>query len=165
MFESFTGNVVCGICSVIERSAGTKGAVMKQMLILAVASALAVVSGGALAQGAANATGEARLASVVDGRTAGTPTDCINLRDIASTQIIDRTAVIYHMRNGTIYVNRPSGAAFLDRGDILVTDTHSSRLCRVDIVRLVDGGSRMPSGTLGLGPFVPYPRSPLGNGR
>ena len=138
---------------------------MKRMLTIAIATALTAVSGVALAQDANNAEGEARLAQAVNGRVAGTPADCINLSDIDSTQIIDRTAIIYRMRNGTLFVNRPSGAAFLNRGDILVTDTHSSRLCRVDIVRLVDSGSHMPSGTLGLGQFVPYPRSPLGNGR
>ena len=138
---------------------------MKRISAIAIATALTAVSGAAFARNASNAEGEARLARAIEGRAAGTPTDCINLRDIDSTQIIGRTAIIYRMRNGTIFVNRPSGAAFLDRDDILVTDTHSSRLCRIDIVRLVDSGSRVPSGTLGLGQFVPYPRPPLGNGR
>jgi hypothetical protein len=87
--------------------------------------------------------------------------DCIYQRDINSTQIIGRTAIVYKMNNGTIYVNRPdSGKTFLDRDDVMVTDTHSNQLCSIDIVRLLDSGSHFPSGTVGLGKFVPYPRTP-----
>lgn len=138
---------------------------MKWPFALAFATGLVMLSGIAMAQSNRNNEGEARLARAVDGRVAGTPIDCINLRDIDSTQIINRTAIIYRMRNGTLYVNRPSGAAFLGSSDVLVTDTHSSRLCRVDIVRLVDNVTRMPSGTLGLGQFIPYPHPSRGNAR
>ncbi|PZU57695.1 MAG: hypothetical protein DI547_13400 [Sphingobium sp.] len=108
----------------------------------------------------------ARLAKLTDGRTAGTPVDCLPLRNIRSSQIISRTAIVYEGMNGTLYVNRPrSGASFLHDGQILVTDTHSPDLCSIDIVRLVDSASRMPSGSIGLGPFVPYPRVPRPAGR
>lgn len=102
---------------------------------------------------------EARLAKITAGRVAGEPVDCIQQHQISSTEIINRTAIVYRMNNGTIYVNRPaSGATFLSKGDILVTDTRSSQLCDVDIVRLLDSSARMPSGTVGLGKFIPYPR-------
>lgn len=99
---------------------------------------------------------EARIAKVLAGRVAGEPVDCIPQHQIQSTQIFDRTAILYKVGR-TWYLNRPtSGANFLDRDDVLVTDTHSSDLCSIDIVRLLDSGSHFPSGTLGLGKFVPY---------
>ena len=99
----------------------------------------------------------AELAKAIEGRTAGEPVDCLNLRDIRSTRIIDRTAILYETAGGTIYVNKPEGGAYsLDKFDVLVTDTRSSRLCDLDIVRLYDTAARMQIGFVNLGEFVPY---------
>ncbi|GMV31463.1 MAG: hypothetical protein AMXMBFR59_35880 [Rhodanobacteraceae bacterium] len=98
-----------------------------------------------------------QLAKAIEGRVAGAPVKCIRLRDIRSTRVIDRTAIIYDTLGPTIYVNRPTaGAAFLHDDSILVTDTHSSELCSIDIVKLMDPGSKMLTGSVGLGEFVPY---------
>lgn len=103
----------------------------------------------------------AEMSRLLEGRVAGKPVDCINLRDIRSTRIISRTAIVYETIGGKLYVNRPdSGRNFLDKWDVLVTDTHSDRLCSIDIVRLYDNGARMPSGSVGLGEFVPYTKKP-----
>ncbi|MEP9359688.1 hypothetical protein [Sphingomonas sp. KR3-1] len=110
-----------------------------------------------------NAKGEAELAKAIAGRTAGKPVDCIFQRDIRSARIIDGTAIVYEMNGGLLYVNRPrSGASSLDWNNIMVTDTHSSQLCSIDTVKLIDSGMRMPVGWVGLGDFVPYPRPPKG---
>lgn len=99
---------------------------------------------------------ETRLAKALTGRVAGKPVRCIQQRQIQSSEIFEKTAILYKA-GGTWYLNRPaSGAAFLDRDDVLMTNTHSSELCNVDIVRLLDSGSHFPSGSLGLGDFVPY---------
>lgn len=98
---------------------------------------------------------EAQLAKAVAGRIAGEPVRCIRLRDIRSTQIIDRTAIVYTV-GSTVYVNSPAGAAFLRRDAVLVTDTHSSELCDIDTVKLLDPGTRMLLGSVGLSTFVPY---------
>ena len=97
-----------------------------------------------------------RLARALEGRTAGTPVDCLNLRTIRSSEIIDHTAIIYRTNGNRVYVNYPDGADFLDRDDILVSRTYGSQLCSIDIVQLVDRSSRFPSGSVGLGKFVPY---------
>ncbi len=146
---------------------------MKKSLSMVLAGALVASAGFAVAgvarahedhhapaaPTAAQARAEARLAKIVQGRTAGAPEDCIVLQQINSTEIVDGTAIVYRMNNGTIYVNRPpSGANFLRRDLVLVTDTHSPNLCGVDIVRLVDSSLRMGAGSVGLGKFVPYPR-------
>lgn len=103
------------------------------------------------------ARGAAELAKALEGRTAGEPVDCLYLRDIRSTRIIDRTAILYETRGGTIYVNKPDGGAgSLDKWDILVTDTHLSQLCDIDIVQLFDVTSRIQTGFVQLGEFVPY---------
>ncbi len=116
---------------------------------------VASFSGGAGA--AARLDPEAKLARSLDGRVAGVPVDCLNLRDIKSSQIIDRTAILYETRGGTIYVNRPdAGSESLSGWDVLVTRTHMNRLCSIDVVDLYDSGARMRTGSVFLGPFVPY---------
>ncbi len=124
------------------------------------AAALATAALAGMPAAAQNARGEASLDKIVAGRTAGSPVGCINLRDIRSTEIVDDTAIVYRMNNGTLFVNRPGSGSILDRDDILVTRTIGTRLCRIDIVNLVDRGSQMPSGSLSLGDFVPYSRLP-----
>ncbi len=134
---------------------------MRGTMPILVASAM-LLSAGAL-QAKTNRDPEAQLVKIIAARRAGNPTNCIDQHQIASLQIISRTAIVYRMNNGTIYVNRPtSGASSLQRDDVLVTDTHSPRLCNVDIVKLYDNSSHMTNGSVGLGKFVPYPSPPLG---
>lgn len=101
------------------------------------------------------AKAEADLAKALAGRTAGKPVNCINLRDIRSSVIYPGVGITYEVGR-TLYVNRPTGANFLGRDDILVTDTHSSQLCSIDIVRLLDRTANFPTGSVGLNKFVPY---------
>ena len=118
--------------------------------------AAALVSAAAPAMSAPRADQEAKLARALEGRVAGEPVDCINMRNIRSSQIIDRTAIIYDA-GSTVYVNRPrSGRESLDQWDTLVTKLHSSQLCSIDVVSLYDPSSQMQSGFVFLGEFVPY---------
>lgn len=108
------------------------------------------------AQAAPREEPEAQLARAVEGRVAGKPVDCINLRNIRSSKIINDTAIVYDAGN-VVYVNRPrAGRESLDQWDTLVTKTHSSQLCSIDVVHLYDTSSRMNTGTVFLGEFVPY---------
>ena len=121
-------------------------------IIVAAASVLAVAPG----QAAPRLTPEARLAKAIEGRVAGEPVDCINLRSIRSSRIIDETAILYEV-GSTLYVNRPrAGQESLDRWDTMVTRTFGSQLCSIDTIRMVDPGSRMLTGIVFLGDFVPY---------
>lgn len=118
--------------------------------------AAALFATGVQAQAKPNEKGEQKLTKALEGRVAGEPVNCINLRNIRSSRIIDGTAIIYEVGN-TLYVNRPpSGASFLRTNDALVTQTSLSQLCSVDIVRLFDTAARFPRGSVGLGQFVPY---------
>jgi len=119
-------------------------------------------TGAAVAHPSDKSQGEAKLAQALEGRVAGTPVDCIPLRDIRSSRVIDGTAILYDT-GSTLYLNRPdSGASWLDDNDVLVTDTHSSQLCSIDVVRLFDNASHTPDGSVGLGKFIPYskPKNP-----
>ena len=101
--------------------------------------------------------GEARLARDLAGRVAGEPVGCIRLHEIQSSWIIDRTAIVYEGRGGTLYVNRPrAGRESLDRFDVLVSSPFGGQLCSIDVVRLLDSTSQLQTGSVFLGPFVPY---------
>lgn len=103
-----------------------------------------------------NKAGEAALAKAIAGRVAGKPVSCINQPSIRSSQVIDRTAIVYES-GGTLYVNRPRiGAESLDSDDILVSRTTGSQLCSLDSIRLLDNASRIEQGFVTLGEFVPY---------
>ena len=126
---------------------------MRKLIPLAVA-AIAAATG--VSQAAAKASPEVRLERALEGRVAGAPVDCINLRNVRSSQIIDRTAIVYDA-GSTVYVNHPRGGAqSLDGWDTLVTKTHSSQLCSIDIVDLYDITSGFQTGVVFLGEFVPY---------
>jgi len=97
---------------------------------------------------------EVRLEKPLEGRVARKPVNCIRPCQIQSSQIFEKTAIVYKV-GGIWYVNR-LGSNFLRRDLVLLTNTHSSELCSVDIVRLLDSGLHFPAGSLGLGQFVPY---------
>jgi len=104
-------------------------------------------------------TGEERLAKLLEGRVAGEPVDCISTVVNKSSQVIDKTAIVYGSGR-TIYVQRPrSGASSLDSDDVLVTRLTSPELCSIDTVQLHDRGvGHFWKGFVGLDKFVPYTR-------
>ena len=127
---------------------------MRQTVLLL--STLMLASAPAAAS-APETKGEAKLARDIEGRIAGAPVDCLRLHDIRSSWIIDRTAIVYEGRGGTLYVNRPrAGRQSLDRFDVLVTAPFGGQLCSIDVVRLYDSTSQLQTGSVFLGPFVPY---------
>lgn len=126
---------------------------MRKLVSLLVGS---VLLASAPAQAAPRLTPEAKLAKAIEGRVAGEPVDCVNLRNIRSSRIIDRTAIVYDA-GSTIYVNRPrAGAESLRDWDTMVSKLYSSQLCSIDVVQTYDSGSRFFTGNIFLGEFVPY---------
>ena len=102
---------------------------------------------------------EDQLAKLLEGRVAGAPKDCITLSSVDSSQVINKTAIVYR-DGGTLWVNRPrSGADSLNDDDVLVTKTTTSQLCSIDTVELHDRSSHMYNGFVSLGEFTPYRRA------
>lgn len=128
-------------------------------LIPALFAAAALAAVPAAASAREKLTPEAKLEKLLEGRVAGEPQNCLPLTSSASSQIIDKTAIVYRV-GSTLWVNRPKGGAdSLDDDDILVTKTSGSQLCSIDVVQLHDRSSHMYSGFVSLGEFVPYRRA------
>jgi hypothetical protein len=114
-------------------------------------SALLLASGGAQAA-------HPSLDKALAGRTAGQPESCIQQNFIDSSDTFDG-AILYRMRSGPDYLNRPAQCPQL-RPDVgLVSTTPSTSICRGDIVQIVDFTSHTSYGACGLGDFIPYPRT------
>ena len=131
---------------------------MRKLLPLIAASML--IGGAAQAKPVDH---EAELARLLAGRVAGQPVDCIDMHRVISSHIVPGTAIVYDA-GGVLYVNRPrAGAESMDDWDIMINRLWSSQLCSIDTVELVDQGSRMYSGSVFLGEFVPYRRVRTGS--
>lgn len=132
---------------------------MKRLLAALLVGAT-IFGAGATADARPKMSPQQQLDKLLAGRVAGKPVDCISLLDSNTTQIIDKTAIVYGWGR-TIYVNRPANPRDLDSDDILVTKIRGggSQLCRLDIVNLRDRTSHMMTGFVNLGQFVPYTRA------
>lgn len=122
------------------------------------ATAIGAMTFGAAPAQAQRGTPEQQLERALEGRVAGEPVNCIDLRAVRNSRIINHTAILFES-GGTIYVNRPrSGASSLSNWDTQVVRPFGSRLCQVDTVRMVDPASGIDRGVVFLGDFVPYRR-------
>ena len=127
---------------------------MRKLAMLAL-----LVAAPAVAGVAKPADGEAQLARALEGRIAGEPVACVHLSRVRSVRVIDRTALLYDM-GGILYVNRPrAGASSLDRSDTIVSRPFGTRLCSNDTLQMIEPYSRIQSGIVFLGDFVPYRRA------
>ena len=122
-----------------------------------------LIAGVALAAGPAQArerlSPEAQLARMLEGRVAGEPVDCINLRNVRGSSVIRDTAIVYDA-GSVIYVNRPrAGADQLDDWSAQVSRPFGNRLCSIDPVQLIDLTSGSFRGVVFLDEFVPYRRA------
>jgi len=115
---------------------------------------------GAAALSAANAEkrvqeNEARLARMLEGRTAGEPQSCIPILRPKQFEVIEGVALIYDSGD-ILYVARPTDPETLRRDDVLIVDRHTSQLCNSDVVRTVDRNNGFVTGVVFLKQFVPY---------
>ncbi len=91
--------------------------------------------------------------------TAPKSVSCINLRDIDSTDVQDDKTIIFKMRGKKYYKNdlgsRCSGLGFAKAFSM---KTHSSQVCSIDIIRVLNnyGGQLQEGAGCGLGKFVEY---------
>lgn len=124
---------------------------------IVIALAATTLLGSAAAQAGPRLSGEEQLAKMLEGREAGTPTNCISLSDTRDGTVIDKTALVYRS-GGTIWVNRPKNAQHLDSDDILVTYPTGGQFCRLDRVNTMERSGHFVTGFVALDEFVPYRR-------
>ena len=104
-------------------------------------------------------TPEEKLAARLKGFLPEKPVHCVDLQRLGSSEIIDRTAILYRSSGGLYYLNRLRGGQnTLRRDDVLVSRTFGSQLCSGDVIRLLDINSRIDSGFVVLDDFIPYRR-------
>lgn len=128
---------------------------MRKMLQGLVTVAVLATAFGASA-GELDAKSKRSLDLAINGRVAGRPVACINPSKIYSTDVIDKTAIVYRMSDGELYVNRPTqGAHNLDHNAVVLTRKGIEPLCSNDFVNLGDVGGWVTA-SVAMGPFVPY---------
>jgi hypothetical protein len=105
---------------------------------------------------------EAALAKALAGRTAGPPQNCVEQRDLGVNKSYGKGAIVFgESTDEVVYVNRPAvGCPGLDFGRALVIPNTISRLCRGDVVTVLDPVSSIVYGSCSLGVFTPYRRAP-----
>ena len=101
--------------------------------------------------------GEARLARMLEGRTAGEPQTCISAMRSNDIRVIEHVGIVYDA-GGTIYVARITDPKMLDPWEVPVIERFGSQLCSTDIIRTVDRSGGFFTGVVFLSDFVPYRR-------
>jgi len=130
---------------------------MKTLATILTGAALALA--GTTAASAGNAEeNEAKLARMLEGRTAGEPVSCISALNSNRIEVIEHVGIVYDAGR-TIYVARPTDPRQLGRNDIVVIDRFGGQLCHNDVVRTVDRYQGYTTGAVFLEEFVPYTKA------
>ena len=129
---------------------------MRHMFMLA-ALALAGCTGNAELQASRAAKGQRDLAEALNGRVAGKPENCLpSPSSVNGPQIIDARNILYRDGRRVWRNELEADCPSLDRYDILVVELHGSQICKNDLFRPVDPGSRIPGAYCRFGQFTPY---------
>ncbi len=130
---------------------------MKTAQVMMIAASFALACAGASAAGRAEEN-EARLAKMLEGRTAGEPVTCVTAFRSDKLQVIDEVALVYDAGE-TLYVARPSQPNSLRRDDVVVINRFGGQLCTTDVIRTVDRTGGYTTGALFLEQWVPYKKA------
>jgi len=99
------------------------------------------------------------LAKAIGDRTPGKPTDCINsTTNNDGPQIIDHKTVIYRQGQRVWVNNLEAECPGLAPFNTLIVELHGSQICRNDLFRMLEPGSRIPGPICRFGKFTPYTR-------
>ena len=133
---------------------------MKAILATTIAAVLFAGSAPLAAETRAE-RGEARLAEMIEGRTAGEPRSCITAFDSNRVRVIEHVGIVYE-GGDTVWVARATNPRDLDSFDVPIFERQGSQLCRTDIIRTVDRSTGMQTGSVFLTDFVPYTETAKG---
>ncbi len=99
------------------------------------------------------------LARTLEGRVAGPPQDCIPTGFIDGPQVVG-DSLIYRQSGKRLWRSQVGDRCpFLRDDQIVVSILYGTQVCRNDRFRLIDRGSRIPSGDCTFGQFVPYDKA------
>jgi hypothetical protein len=128
-----------------------------RMAIMLGALALGGCTGNGELQASRQAEAAKDLADALKGRVAGKPQDCLFSPSSASgPQIIDAHTILYREGKRVWRNELADDCRSLDPDDLLVIEMHGSQICKNDIFRPVDRGSRIPGAYCRFGQFTPY---------
>jgi hypothetical protein len=131
---------------------------MRTLITLLAGAALALTGAtAATAKPTLAEKNEARLARMLEGRTAGEPVNCISALRNNRIEVIEHIGIVYDAGD-TIYVARATHPHMLDRWDVPVIERFGSSLCTTDIIRTIDRSGGHITGAVFLEDFVPYTR-------
>jgi hypothetical protein len=99
------------------------------------------------------------LAKMLNGRTAGEPVDCIDIRKVQSIKFLNQS-VVFVIKPSLTFVNSPpGGCGKAEVGLTPVTNPDNVRICNGNPIGLVDLDSGIQKGGCMLGQFVPYTKA------
>lgn len=126
-----------------------------RLMIAAAVLALAAAAAHAADKPTRNEKNEARLAKMLEGRTAGEPVSCLPEYQTSRLEVIEGVGLVYGAGK-TVYVARPADPDSLRWDDIVVINRTGGQLCHTDIIRTIDRLSGFTTGAVFLSKFVPY---------
>ena len=88
----------------------------------------------------------------------GEPADCVSLAGLDRTEVVNDQTILFYMRGNQVYVNYlPRRCSGLNRRKAFSYKTSLNRLCKVDLITVLDTyGSGISRGaSCGLGMFHP----------
>jgi hypothetical protein len=118
---------------------------------------LAGCTGSSSLQASRQAEAVADLAEALKGRVAGKPQSCLSSpSSVNGPQIIDARNILYRDGRRVWRNELEADCPSLDPNDILVVEMHGSQICKNDLFRPIDPGSRIPGAYCRFGQFTPY---------
>lgn len=99
----------------------------------------------------------AELDKALAGKVAGEKVSCINREPQTNLTVISNNVLLYKVNRKLVYKSELIGSCNgLTRGDIIITRSFGSQMCRGDMTTTADRMSGMMSGACALGDFIPY---------
>jgi hypothetical protein len=131
---------------------------MMRLAAISVALALAGCAANGEMRASQAAEAERDLAQALEGRVAGPPQDCISSHGVNGPQVIDRNTILYNDGRRVYRNELAAECPSLSRYDTIIIELHGSQICRNDLFRPLDPGTRIPGAYCRLGQFTPYTR-------
>ncbi len=132
---------------------------MRTLLTIAAGLALSACAANPEYEASRKAEASRDLGKALEGRTAGTPQDCITPNGLSGPQIIDSRTILYTGGGRIWRVDLPEACPALGPFSTMIVEIRGSQLCSIDMFRVIDAGTSIPSGYCRFGKFTPYTRT------